>query len=167
MNIGNDDNLKEMWEELVGNGKKAVYNFVSSPHPDIEKYLNPEIMINDFTVYDEEYEVTGSYYEDVCSMCRNATAWAILQLQNKHSEILNDLEIVDGNFGWMEHTWLVYKGKYYIDLTLAQFKQDAPKLAILEVSDDIRTEKRMDVLSDNHKYREWGRTPIVEWILTQ
>jgi hypothetical protein len=100
-------------------------------------------------------------------MCRNATAWAILKLQNEDSEILNDLEIADGNFGWMEHTWLVYKGKYYIDLTLAQFKQDAPKLAILEVSDDIRTEKRMTVLSMNHKYREWGRTPILEWILTQ
>lgn len=167
MNNEIDTGLEEMWNDLVGDKTKAVYNFVSSPHPDIEKYLNPEVMINDFTVHDEDYEVTGSYCKDVCTMCRNATAWAILKLRDGHSEMLNDLEIIDGNFGFMEHTWLVYKSKYYIDLTLAQFKQDAPKLAILEVSDDVRTEKRQGLFNDSPKYREWGRTSIEKWIREQ
>jgi len=160
-----DEVLQKEFNKHFHSEKAAVYNFLnpSDVHPDIEKLLNTDVMINDFSVYDEEYEITGYYPQDVFSMCCNATAWAILQMKKNNSEMLNDVKVIDGNFGWMEHTWLVYKDKYYIDLTLAQFKKDAPKIAILEVNDDVKTEERQDIFSTNPKYREWGREDVEEW----
>jgi len=164
--LGDDDILQKEFNKYFKKEKEAVYNFLnpSDIHPDIEKFLNTEIMINDFGVYDEEYETTGYYPQDVFSMCCNAAAWVILQLRNKKSQMLKDIKVIDGNFGWMEHTWLIYKDKYYIDLTLAQFKKDAPKIAILEVSDEIKTEERQDFFNTNPMYREWGREDTEEWI---
>lgn len=147
--------------------EKAEFNFIqpSVLHKDLAIIFDPDKMIEDLSIIEDDidFEFTGDYAQDVCSLCKNATAWAIIQLEKTSSEIKNDIKIIDGNFGWGEHTWLIYKDRYYIDLTLAQFLNYAPKLSILEVSDKIRTEHRSTLFDSVEKYREWGRETIEEW----
>jgi hypothetical protein len=167
--LGEDDRLQNAFDKHFKKEKEAVYNFLkpSDIHPDIEKFLDIDKMLQYFKENDEDgdFEITENYSFNVCTMCNNASAWAILQFKNNKSEILKELKVIEGNFGWMEHTWLIYKDKYYIDLTLAQFKREAPKIAVLEVNDEIKTDERQDFFHTNPKYREWGRETTEEWIL--
>jgi hypothetical protein len=72
-----------------------------------------------------------SYAMDVGSMCEYSCLYVAMLLDG--AELKGDLRIVGGNFGFWEHYWLRYvldDVTYIIDLTLQQFINTAPKLAI-------------------------------------
>lgn len=79
----------------------------------------------------EGEEVTDDYKYNVSKMCEMSCLYIAMLLSNKELESVP--VIYYGNFGFWEHFWIgyVWKGQeYFVDLTLAQFKDDAPKLAI-------------------------------------
>ncbi|GJQ43709.1 MAG: hypothetical protein JETCAE03_32070 [Ignavibacteriaceae bacterium] len=109
-------------EEIFKN-QKAEFNFIQpsilhkdlatifDPDKMIEDIFDPDKMIEDLSMIEDDidFEFTGDYAHDVCSLCRNATAWAIIQLEKTSSEIKNDIKIIDGNLRkfWMGRAHLV------------------------------------------------------------
>ena len=79
----------------------------------------------------EGEHITGDYRIDVVSMCEYACLYITMMLSDK--ELEGDMKVYYGEFNFMGHFWIgyLYKGQeYFIDLTLKQFKSNAPKLAI-------------------------------------
>lgn len=54
--------------------EKAEFNFIlpNELHPDILTIFDPDKMINDLSEIDDDsdFEFTGNYADDVCSMCK-------------------------------------------------------------------------------------------------
>lgn len=103
--------------------------------PELDIELNPE----HFTKWlqaeakDTDYDASRSYAENVASMCEYSCLYAAMMLHDKN--LKGELTIISGNYGWWEHYWLKYTVngvEYYLDLTLQQFIEDAPKLSITE-----------------------------------
>ena len=79
----------------------------------------------------EGEEVIGDYKIDVYSMCEYSCLYASMMLSDK--QLKGDMKIYYGKFVFWEHYWLGYTfngQEYFIDLTLQQFNENAPKLAI-------------------------------------
>ena len=90
-------------------------------------------------------EVTGDYGWDVASMCEYSCLYICQLLYNK--KLKGELTVCLGNFGFGEHYWMQYEidgEKYYIDLTLQQFRGEAPRLAITKAFEHPKA------------YRMWG-----------
>jgi hypothetical protein len=71
------------------------------------------------------------YNYDVAGMCEYSCLYICMLLHGK--ELEGDLRVVCGSFGFWGHYWMEYTlgdNVYYIDLTLRQFVDEAPKLAI-------------------------------------
>lgn len=80
---------------------------------------------------DTQYKEGESYANNVGSMCEYSCLYVAMILHEK--ELKGDLKIICGNYGWWEHYWLSYKldgVEYFLDLTLQQFVEDAPKFSI-------------------------------------
>jgi len=78
-----------------------------------------------------------SYAYDVSSMCEYSCLYIAMLLHEK--ELKGELRIISGKYGFWEHYWMQYRLEdvtYYIDLTLQQFDETAPKLAI-SIKEDI------------------------------
>ena len=78
-------------------------------------------------------DITGNYSIDVCSMCEYSCCWIISE---SIKQGFTDLCVCSGNYGYGEHFWISYKD-WFIDLTLAQFIPNAPKLSITKRSEAV------------------------------
>lgn len=79
----------------------------------------------------EGEEIEGDYKFDVGAMCEYSCLFIAMMLHDK--ELEGEMKIYYGKFGFFEHYWVGYtfRGEeYFIDLTLMQFVDDAPKLSI-------------------------------------
>jgi hypothetical protein len=79
----------------------------------------------------EGEEITGNYNIDCASMCEYAILYISMLLHDK--ELKGNLIIRSGSVGAFDHYWMeyAYEGEtYFIDLTMQQFDESAPKLAI-------------------------------------
>jgi len=104
-----------------------------------ETFLEDVIMAFDPKGFMERMKEIGmigkerGYAHDCYNLCRNATAHVIAELKKMDTIesylFLEEMVIADGSFGFRPHTWIVL-GDYYIDLTLKQFMEEAPELAI-------------------------------------
>ncbi len=73
----------------------------------------------------------GEYPEAVNSNCEYSCLWICGKLKEK--SLKGDMKVCYGKFGFWEHYWIsyTYEGReYFLDLTLAQFRKDAPRFAV-------------------------------------
>jgi len=85
----------------------------------------------------EGEDVTGDYKYNVGSMCEYSCLYIGMLLNGV--KLNGDMKIYYGKFGFWEHYWIgyVYEGmEYFIDLTLMQFIDDSPELAISKLSNE-------------------------------
>ena len=103
----------------------------------------------------EGEEVIGDYKIDVSSMCEYSCLYASMMLSDK--ELKGDMKIYYGKFGFWEHYWLGYTfngQEYFIDLTLQQFNQNSPKLAVSKASNE-RVSGSYSSLSDGEPIKDY------------
>lgn len=111
--------------------------------------INPEHFIQWLEKEDED--ITGNYNLDVMHMCEYACLYISMLLYNE--KLKGDMIIHYGKFGAYDHYWIgyEYEGKeYYIDLTLKQFLDTAPKLAICEAHNE-RMVRSYSYIEDGYK----------------
>jgi hypothetical protein len=114
----------------------SSFDLLFSPPKEIEfldKKFDFEINPDHFIEWlkKEEQEVTGDYKIDVSTMCEYSCLYVGMMLHD--TTLQGEMKIHYGKFGFWEHYWLGYTfegQEYFIDLTLRQFNQNAPKLAI-------------------------------------
>lgn len=113
---------------------------------------------------ENDEENTGDYAMDCASMCEYSCLFICMLLNGK--KLQGKLEMVCGQFGFWEHYWMQYTlaGEvYFIDLTLKQFKLEAPKLSIVKAInkrvsgcynfwDDIPHTKPKDYLREKNAF---------------
>lgn len=100
---------------------------------DFEEFLSelsPDEFIKDMESVGELNYVTGDYSIDCSKLCRNSVAWVFKKLMNTF--YIFEFEIIEGYFNRLDHCWIKV-GNYYLDLTLSQFIEDAPKIAITKI----------------------------------
>jgi hypothetical protein len=81
----------------------------------------------------DSFEITGIYSQDVACECEFSCLYMALLLDDMTFE--KEPVIYDGSFGFWDHFWTAFfiDGKeYFVDMTLAQFMPEAPKVAITE-----------------------------------
>lgn len=110
---------------------------------EIKELANVDDFLEEMKSVGEIDEITGNYGEDVYRLCNNAVAWMLMRLHG--SLYFFNLEIARGTFQGKDHTWIVI-GDYYVDPTLAQFIQDAPRIAFIcnEDADGYYIDERVD-----------------------
>lgn len=74
----------------------------------------------------------GDYGYSVCGMCEYACLW-ISKLAHNAKIDHKILSVCCGNYGYSDHFWIMLDDKYFIDLTLKQFRSDAPMLSITKI----------------------------------
>ena len=99
--------------------------------PELDLDINPDYFIKWLEL---EGELEGETYKEQCaSMCEYSCLY--LAMKFRCVKLKGELRLICGNFGFWEHWWAEYNvnGKVYIiDLTLQQFVEDVPRLAISE-----------------------------------
>ena len=103
----------------------------------------------------EDMEVVGNYKIDVSSMCEYSCLYVFMMLSD--AKLKGDMKIYYGKFGFWEHYWLGYtldNQEYFIDLTLQQFNENAPKIAISKASNE-RVSGSYSYLSDGEPIQEY------------
>lgn len=96
--------------------------------------LNPDHFIK--WLQAEGEDVVGDYRIDVGSMCEYACLYVAMMLHN--IDLRGEFRILYGQFVGWSHYWLLYSvdgEDYFIDLTLKQFIDDAPKVAVTRPMD--------------------------------
>lgn len=93
--------------------------------------LNPTEFIQDMWQRGELEHTSKVYGENCYRLCNNAIAWCIEKLID--TPYIYQIKVVEGEFKGEDHTWFKV-GEYYVDLTLAQFVDDAPEIAITKIS---------------------------------
>ena len=138
----NDDfkGLEDAFNEM----KNSSFNKLFMPPKEVE-FTSPKL---DFTLDPDHFVrwlceehgsdphsdfdyVEGDYRHNVGNECEFSCLYIAMLLHGK--ELDSEPVIYCGNFGFWEHYWIgyTYKGiEYFIDLTLMQFLENAPKLAI-------------------------------------
>lgn len=111
--------------------KPNKLSFVNPNNIDI--FLCPKELVAWLNKAGEDAE--GEYHEAVSSMCEYSCLWVCGKLKDKYKQgkLKGELYVCYGNFGFWEHYWIGYKMngiEYFLDLTLAQFRKESPKLAI-------------------------------------
>jgi hypothetical protein len=113
------------------------------------RFLNPESVL-DFTLCPSELlawleekageiskeEKRGDYDRAVSSMCEYSCLWVCGKLKERYegAKLKGKLSVYYGKFGFWEHYWIGYEidgVEYYVDLTLAQFRRESPKLSVM------------------------------------
>lgn len=128
--IPDDFNLPSKFDKLFKPTKELEY---------IENTLDLEISTSNFIEWltlENDY-MTGVYKEDVSSMCEYSCLYLSMLFHGKNLD--GDLKIYYGEYGFWEHFWMGYNYKgniYFIDLTLMQFEDDAPKLSITKLDEN-------------------------------
>ena len=100
----------------------------------------------------------GEYAEAVSSNCEYSCLWICGKLINKN--LKGDMQVCYGKFGFWEHYWISYtlEGiEYYLDLTLAQFVNDAPRFAVTLAEDS----------QADTTYNDVYKTPMKEYFDSQ
>ena len=102
---------------------------------DLPFEINPDKFIDWIASVSEEI-YPENYGMTVCTMCEYAVLW-VSKLATDVDFPEERLKICSGYYGFAEHYWLLLDDKYIIDLTLAQFENDSPKLAITLLAESI------------------------------
>jgi hypothetical protein len=115
-----------------------MINFLSPKEiPDFTKfckYLDTRKMLKDLQEIGELKTITADYGNDVYNLCHNSVGWIIKQLAKTH--YIYEIKVATGRFQNKDHSWLIV-GNYNVDLTLAQFINCCPELAITSIEDKI------------------------------
>jgi hypothetical protein len=114
--------------------------------------INPDKFIEDMLKLEELDYISGNYTEDCFHLCRNAVAWIYKQLSDEY--YIDQFKIIEGYFDHKDHCWMQV-GDYILDLTLAQFVKNAPKIAITKASNKLYNS--CEVYED---VKEWLRTQL-------
>jgi hypothetical protein len=128
--IPGDLNLDSRFDKLFQPTKKLEY---------LDNNLDLEISTSKFIEWltlENDY-MTGVYKEDVSSMCEYSCLY--LSMLFFYEKLDGELKIYTGNYGFWEHFWMGYDYKgttYFIDLTLVQFEDDAPRLSITKLDEN-------------------------------
>lgn len=85
---------------------------------------------------DEEDKKLG-YGTMIMDQDVNAVAYILAAMARKLTPaVLNEFSVIEGFYDKMEHTWITFKGSIIgIDPTLAQFKEDVPKISIVNLEE--------------------------------
>lgn len=103
------------------------------PPDDFKEFLdkiNPDTFLQEMLNLGQIKRITGNYSADCYHLCKNAVAWVLSQL--KELWFIEEFVLIDGYFDHREHSWIQI-GDYYLDMTLAQFIQGCPKIAITTI----------------------------------
>lgn len=103
-------------------------------HEEIEKLrkiLDPNKFIEKMVQIDEA-DKTDSYTHQVHGNCNNAVAWSLIQLKETFYQF-KAIAVV-GTYQGKDHAWILIDN-IILDLTIAQFEDDASKLNILQTQD--------------------------------
>lgn len=111
-------------------------------------YFDPQDFIREM-IERGQIEKETEYHNDVYELCKNAVAYMLLKIRD--TLFLYQVEVVEGSFKGKHHAWL-RAGKYYVDLTLAQFIPEAPKLVVLH---EDTAKKRGYVPEEESDPMEW------------
>ena len=149
MDLKDDIGLEQAWKELQENSsfsrlfeepKKPEYldiKFDFSIDPDHFIRWRLEQSLKDAEdEFDWEYK-PDDYRHNVGSECEYSCLYIAMLLRD--TELESEPVIYCGNFGFWEHYWIGYTWKgqeYFLDLTLMQFLENSPKLAISLPSND-------------------------------
>jgi hypothetical protein len=104
--------------------------YIDESNVDLPIEINPDEFISWLGEIGEEVYL-DNYGMTVCSMCEYSVAWVSKLLEVSNVPV-SRLKICEGSFGYGDHFWFILDDKYFVDLTLAQFKSDAPRLAIID-----------------------------------
>jgi len=117
--------------------RESSFDLLFAPHKkidyikkDFDFKINPSHFLRWLKAEGEEV-IRGNYKLSVSSMCEYSCLYIAMMLSDK--QLQSRPKIYSGNFGFFDHYWIgyVFDGQeYFIDLTLMQFVDDAPKLAI-------------------------------------
>lgn len=121
-------------EEVLIEPNKML--FLEAPDEDFENFLsniNPDEFINEMLELGQISRGLTEYHEQVSSQCNNAVAWAIKRIM--YTPFLYQIRVITGSFGGMDHTWIM-AGDYYVDLTIVQFIENAPKIGITKIEEN-------------------------------
>ena len=98
------------------------------PTPKELRFIKPKNFVKWLNKIGEEID-HDDYCYSVTSMCEYSCLY-ICQKALKNNFDPTRLKICYGNYGWGEHYWMMLDDEWFVDLTLAQFIPDAPRLAI-------------------------------------
>lgn len=133
--------------------------FIPADLVTLEKELKRILYAIDMNEFYRDCELDASlpYSKAVTKACRKATMYVLYTVTQKNNadvSLLDGLRVCDGFVGDTPHTWLMYRDKYYVDMTLAQFSTlGIPKVAILPVdlAQDIYT------VNNTFTWRVWTK----------
>jgi hypothetical protein len=80
--------------------------------------------------------ITGDYSQDTFNLCGDASVWLANKLITKEKDIfitVGDFKHLDH---WTDHLWVEWD-EFIIDLTLAQFISNSPKIAVVEKTNKL------------------------------
>lgn len=115
------------------------------------KKINPDKFLEDMLKVGELGFISENYSDDCFHLCRNSVAWIIKQLL--HEYYVYDIKIIEGYFDHKDHCW-IQLGDYYIDMTLAQFANNCPKIAITLAGEN----EYYTPCEVYNNYKEWIKT---------
>ena len=98
-----------------------------------------------------EHEGWEEYYMNSSSNCEWSCVYVLMIALEQKFENFN---VCVGNYGFWEHYWISYKD-WFIDLTLAQFKKEAPRLSITKRNESCS-------LGSYRNYREYTAKEYLE-----
>lgn len=114
--------------------------------------INPDHFIEWLKLEDDE--ISGeNYSHDVSSMCEYGCLYIAMMLNGQ--KLQNEPLIYYGKFGFFEHFWIGYvfnREEYFIDLTLQQFRKDAPKFSVIKA---LNEKGSYTFLSDGYPINEY------------
>lgn len=133
-----DDNNRDFYDldEVPSSLLFSAFKKVDFLDKDFDFKIDPEHFIKWLEAEGEEVN-KDDYRLSVSSMCEYSCLYLAMLFHDKN--LKGTLRIYNGNFGFWSHFWMgyTYEGvEYFIDLTLAQFVESAPKLSISVADND-------------------------------
>jgi len=123
----------------------------------IDIYIDPQHFMRWLASVQPDEPITGNYQIDCSNMCEFACLYLGLKLYDK-PRIIDRMRMYYGRFGGWEHYWASYINhsdeEYFVDLTLRQFIDDAPELAIVKAHNE-RKPGRYSYLSPPDKLKDY------------
>jgi len=126
------DDIAEYFNKMQN--EASCFSALHTPEfvePELDIKIDPDHFIDWLKKEDKDFEESKSYAYNVSSMCEYSCLYIAMLFHDK--KLKGDLRIVYGKYGWWEHYWMKYTldgVAYYLDLTLQQFVETAPKFSI-------------------------------------
>jgi len=113
------------------------------------QYINIKDFLNTLVENDILESITENYSIDCFNKCEWASSWLSGVFIN--TKYAKDILVYDGFFRDSQHSWIEYKG-YFIDITLSQFIDDVPQIAILKKEEALNEiDYQMDTFWERFK----------------